>query len=226
MTDNEGNLIRSWKDGSGSIPAFLDDHAMLTNALISLFEVSGDESFLHQACTLAKKTIQRFGTTGQIMFNYAPTGQQELIVNPVEVYDNVIPSSNAAMCMALVRLGILFHDNDMLERARKMLTHTATLMSEYPGGFSHWAQALMLLHKQPLVMIRGSGALNALREVLSTAPPMLILAAAEGPTTIPALNDKESDSQVRYWYCDTHGCRLPKASFNECLEDAGMKVRE
>lgn len=226
MTDNEGNLIRSWKDGSGSIPAFLDDHALLTNALISLFEVSGDEGFLHHAYILAKKAMQRFGANGQIMFNYAPTGQQELIANPVEVYDNVIPSSNAAMCMALVRLGMLFHDNDMLERARQMLTHTATLMAGYPGGFSHWAQALMLLHKQPLVMIRGNGALKALKEALPAAPPMLMLAAAEGATTIPALSDKHTDSQIRYWYCDTHGCRLPKASFNECLEDAGMKVKD
>jgi hypothetical protein len=222
MKDNDGNLIRSWKNGSGSIPAFLDDYALLANALISLFEVSGDESMLHHARNLVTTAMQRFGTDGQHIFNYAPTGQQELIANPVEVYDNVVPSSNASMCMALIRLGMLFHDSVMTDRAEKMLAHVAGLMESYPGGFSHWAQALMLLRTQGLMVIRGEGALQALKDALPLVPPFLMIAATEGLTTIPALSNKGTGSKLQFWYCDTQGCRLPKTGFAESMEDAGL----
>ena len=51
MRDAEGRLARSWR-GTSSGPGFLDDHALLTLGLLTLFETTGDRRWFEHARSL------------------------------------------------------------------------------------------------------------------------------------------------------------------------------
>src|SRR5207248_9599645 len=42
MTDDQGRLLRSARDGAGRIPAFLDDHGAVALGLLELYNATGE----------------------------------------------------------------------------------------------------------------------------------------------------------------------------------------
>ena len=42
MRDRDGRLLRTWKDGRAHIDAYLEDHAYLLEALLTLYEATFD----------------------------------------------------------------------------------------------------------------------------------------------------------------------------------------
>ncbi len=40
LRDGSGRLLRTWKDGRGRIAAYLEDHAFLLEALLTLYEAT------------------------------------------------------------------------------------------------------------------------------------------------------------------------------------------
>ena len=61
LRDDEGNLLRTWKDGQASLPAYLEDHAYLLQALLVLYEATFEERWYVEAVALADAMIERFG---------------------------------------------------------------------------------------------------------------------------------------------------------------------
>ncbi len=215
MRQPDGGLWRSWKDGRASVPAFLDDYSLLINALIQLHQSSQEEEYLVQAKMLADYVLDHFSESGQPMFGFAESSQTELVVPPTESYDNVMPSSNAAMCMALVKLGMLFGLSHYISRAEAMLFQVKPMMAGYPGGFSHWAQALMMINGQKLLVIRGPFYKEAAVQARRKLGLLTLVAAADKKSLIPAVQAKSDTGKLQYWYCDHSGCLMPAASFGE-----------
>ena len=49
LRDGEGRLLRSWKDGQGKLNAYLEDHAFLLEALLSLYEATFEPRWFAEA---------------------------------------------------------------------------------------------------------------------------------------------------------------------------------
>ena len=49
MTDGEGRLLHSWRDGRARHPASVDDYANLCRAALALHEATGEDEYLAQA---------------------------------------------------------------------------------------------------------------------------------------------------------------------------------
>ncbi len=49
LRDADGRLLRTWKDGRGRLGAYLEDHAFLLEALITLYESTFDPRWYHEA---------------------------------------------------------------------------------------------------------------------------------------------------------------------------------
>jgi uncharacterized protein YyaL (SSP411 family) len=56
----DGRLLRSWRDGTSGIPAYLDDHASLADGLLDLYEVTGDRRWREEAEGLAREMVRLF----------------------------------------------------------------------------------------------------------------------------------------------------------------------
>ena len=60
MRDGDGRLLRSFNDGAARVPAYLEDHAFLLEALLTLYEADGDERHFVRARHLAGEIRERF----------------------------------------------------------------------------------------------------------------------------------------------------------------------
>ena len=60
MIDDNGQLFRNFKNDKASIIGFFDDHAFLIKALISVYQISFDISYLHKANELTSNAIDQF----------------------------------------------------------------------------------------------------------------------------------------------------------------------
>jgi len=94
------------KDDIVKAPGFLDDHAYLVNALLDLYEVTGDPARVVLARALVEGMLGAFHdeTEG---FYFTPSDGEPLITRAKDPYDNAVPSGFAMACRALLRLGAL-----------------------------------------------------------------------------------------------------------------------
>ena len=60
MRGGDGRLLRTWKDGRAHIDAYLEDHAYLLEALLTLYEATFDPRWYAEARAMADTMIERF----------------------------------------------------------------------------------------------------------------------------------------------------------------------
>ena len=60
LRDERGRLLHCWRAGQARHNAFLDDHASLCNALVTLYETQSDPRWLDEASRLADAMLARF----------------------------------------------------------------------------------------------------------------------------------------------------------------------
>ncbi len=60
LRTDDGRLLRTYNDGRGHIDAYLEDHAFLLEALLTLYEATFDPRWYREAVALADTIIERF----------------------------------------------------------------------------------------------------------------------------------------------------------------------
>ncbi len=138
--DPDGALRHSYKNGTSKINGFLEDYALLMQALIDLFETTGTLTYLEDARQLADKTFLDFFDPEKDFFYFTAITQTDLINRSIEVHDNVIPASNSVMANNLFRLGHLTGQTNYLKIAEAMLSKLVEDFRNYPSGYSNWLQ--------------------------------------------------------------------------------------
>jgi uncharacterized protein len=215
----DGPLMRIYSEGKSSVNGFLDDYAFLTEALLSLYEVTMSEKWLKLAGRLVDETTEKFYDNNGKMFLYKAKGEEILISNHFETYDNVIPSSNSVMAKNLFRLGNLTSDSGKTDLALSMLDSIADRVVKYPAGYSGWAQ-LMLWKYFPFyqIAIAGADASSILREVMANYLPAAVVASSSTPSEMPLFEGRYSEGKTLIYPCIDNSCMLPVESAPELIK--------
>ncbi len=95
MRDDEGRLLRTYKDGRAHLNAYLEDHAFLVEALLALYESTFDPRWFAEARSLAETMIERFGDAQHGGFFTTSSDHEALIARRKEVGDHPIPAGQA-----------------------------------------------------------------------------------------------------------------------------------
>jgi len=218
LLGSDGILRHSWKNGNCKAEGFLEDSALFIQALIALFEATGSESYLDQAHQLAQSAFNQFFDPSENMFFFSPAGQGNLISRSMEVYDNVIPSSNSVMANNLVRLGHLLDQSEYLDIAGKMLKKMGDNILEYPSGHSNWLNlALNLSEKQYEIAIGGPQAIELAKALQSNYLPNCIFCAGK-TESLPLLKNRVKDNETRIYVCKGQTCLLPVKTAEEAMK--------
>ncbi len=214
----DGSLLRIYYEGRSSIAGFLDDYAFMTEAMLSLYEVTMSESWLKLAGKLIDEVMERFYDNDTNMFLYKAKGEEIIITNHFETYDNVIPSSNSVMARNLFRLGNLTSDRRRIELALAMLERMADRVAKYPSAYSGWAR-LMLWSSLPFhqVAIVGEDASLRLREVMSNYLPSAVVASSSVPSGMPLFEGRYNEGSTLIYPCVDNSCMLPVESAGELI---------
>jgi uncharacterized protein YyaL (SSP411 family) len=153
----DGLLLRTYKDGEAKLNAYLEDYASLIDGLVSLYEATGELTWIESAIALADKMIDQFWDESEGGFFFTGKSHEKLIVRSKEFLDNATPSGNSIATMSLLRLGLLTANDDYRRRATAVLRLIADQIRRYPSAFGFALSALDFYLSTPLeVVIVGS----------------------------------------------------------------------
>jgi uncharacterized protein YyaL (SSP411 family) len=210
----DGRLVRSYKDGPSSIPAFLEDYAFLIEAVLTLYETAFDSRYLADARELVDQMVQYFWDDEQGCFFDVAADIEELVVRPRGFFDNPIPSGNAAATYALLRLEALTGDQSYGRRALAAFRVAADLMARAPLGFSYLLSALDF-YFSPQVQIAIVGSIGSedtgrlTRAVFDRYLPNKVVAVGE-PEAGPLLAGRQRlDDRATAYVCEHFACKMP-----------------
>ena len=186
LRDGDGRLLRSWKDGRAQLDAYLEDHAFLLEALISLYEATGDPRWYGEATALAGVLIERFSDPERGGFFTTASDHEPLAARRKDLEDSPIPSGNSAAAFGLLRLGMLSGDGRYERHALGVLRLLFPLAARHPGAFGHLlgaADFYLAPVKEVAIVGPPAEAAPLLRVVRDAYRPHLVLAAGEGAPT-------------------------------------------
>lgn len=211
MLDKEGRLFRNYKDGKASITGFLDDYAYLAEAFVALYQVTFDIAWLEKAKRITDLTLTHFYDEESGMFFYTPNFAETLVARKIQFMDSELPSSNAVMAQVLFDLGTLYQDDNLLEKANRMLMKVKTLLAKVAPYFGKWAQVLARVSFPPYEVAIVGNKEEAVQKAQTIQqdyfPNTLFMGGVE--ENLPLLEGKLKTDQILIYVCQHKTCQQP-----------------
>jgi uncharacterized protein YyaL (SSP411 family) len=210
MRDGSGRLLRTWKDGRARLNAYLEDHAYLVEALLTLYEATFEPRWFAAAQELADSMIERFADDERGGFFDTASDHEQLVARRKSLEDNPIPSGNSSAAYGLLRLAALTGEHAYEQRAVGVFRLLHEVAARHPQAFAHLLQALDFHFAQVKeVAIVGPDARPLERVVRNRFRPHLVLAGGE-PDGVPLLEGRTPvDGHAAAYVCENFACRRP-----------------
>jgi len=122
MTDADGRLAHSWRDGRARHPASVDDYANLCRAALALYEATADDRYLAQAHDWVALLDRHYWDGEGGGYFFAADDTHGLIARAKTAADAAVPAGNGTMVGVLTRLAILSGDDAYRVRADSILS--------------------------------------------------------------------------------------------------------
>ena len=210
LSDSEGRLLRSRRDGRASGAGFLDDYANVAYGLMELHVATGDARWLTEAHRLALLAIELFGDEDRGGFYLAAVDADERVPRTKDLQDTPIPSGNSMLAWVLLRLGRIWGDEELERQAVSVFRLVEPALRRAPGGFAWMLCGLDLWFSPPReIAIAGSVDSPVARAALASFEPRTVVAVgpAEG---VPLLDGKGLvDGKPAVYLCERFVCRAP-----------------
>jgi uncharacterized protein YyaL (SSP411 family) len=136
LHDDAGRLLRSWRNGVAGGPAYLDDHALMASACLTLYESTSDARWFREARALGDELLRLFRDAERGGFFQTGTDAEALVVRPKDLFDNAVPSGNSAAAKLFQRLARLTGDESFDRAASSALRVVRDPMARMPTGFA------------------------------------------------------------------------------------------
>jgi uncharacterized protein YyaL (SSP411 family) len=130
MRREDKRLLHTWRAGKAKLDAYLDDYASLANALVSVYEATGNEHWIDEAVHLVDIILHLFADPAGGGFFYTAADHEQLITRTKELTDSSVPSGNALAANALLRLGQLLGRGDFLDAAENVMAAATPIMRQ------------------------------------------------------------------------------------------------
>jgi hypothetical protein len=242
MRDERGRLLRTYKDGAARLNAYLEDHAFLLEALLTLYEAGFERRWYEAAVATAESMLDRFGDPERGGFYSTSADHEELIVRRKEVGDHPIPSGNSAAALGLLRLAALSGEDRYRQAAEGVFDLFAQAACEHPDAFAHLLRAIDFASARvrQVALVAPPGAeptpaesgpagpaasgvaiAEALAELAAVVraehrPHQVLAAGPEGAEQPPLLAGRTLlDGQPAAYVCEHFACQLPVATAEE-----------
>jgi uncharacterized protein len=211
-TDAGGRLLRTYKDGDARLNAYLEDHAFLLEALLSLYEATFEPRWFERARALADEIVARFGDPERGGFFSTSDDHEQLIARRKEIGDHPIPSGNSSAAMGMLRLAALSGERGYERRAEGVFALFAGPATQHPESFAHLLRALDF-HLAAIreVALVGDDLAALAAVVRSGFRPHLVLAGGPEGSEEPALlRDRPLlDGRPTAYVCESFACQAP-----------------
>ncbi len=145
LWDPRVGMYHYW-DGTYNLPGMLTDQAAVLRALIEALQYTGDNRLLEPALRLAELTIEHLGAQDGSFYDtrFDPRARGGLRERESSILDNSV------MAEALLRLGHMTHDRDLIDRARATLSAFLEDYRRFGHHVAGYGRAVNLLLHPPL----------------------------------------------------------------------------
>jgi hypothetical protein len=221
----DGRLLRSWKDGTAKLDAYLEDHANLGCGLLDLFQVCGEARYLEASRALADVLITAFWDGADGGFYFTADDHEELIVRTKDYFDNATPSGNSAAAELLLRLSAITGDERYERFAVTVLRLVSAQIKRYPSGFGRALAALEfhLGRRREIVLVGDSAELRAaVWQEFLPVKVVVPVGGADPADSLPLVQGKTLvDGKPAAYVCEDFACRRPVTGVPELLDEIG-----
>jgi uncharacterized protein YyaL (SSP411 family) len=223
LWSTEGHLFHNYKNGKSTINGYLEDYCFVIAAFISIYEVTWDEKWLHDAKQLVDYSLEHFYDEQHSFFRFTSDKDEALISVHFETEDNVIPASNSVMAKNLYQLSIYFN-NSYYEKVAKQMLSILLPNIDYPSAYSNWLDlALTISEQNKELAICGPKAKNHNGFINGLYIPNVIVAGSEKTSSLPFLNDRFVENKTLFYVCQNKTCQLPTEDFQEVISQLSLK---
>jgi len=216
MTTPSGGLYRTWRDGTARVGGFLDDYAVLANALIDLYESCFDATYLARAIELVDRILADFWQDG---LYFTPVGGEALVHRPRAPHDGAWPSGTSTALFALFRVHELTGLAAYRERAESVVAAFEGAAARNAFGFAHLLAACDFEQRAPFSVIFAGQwpAVSPLVQAIHRAYlPSRVLAMAEHVAA--GQGRGPVDGRPAAYVCRNQTCMAPATTVQDLWE--------
>jgi uncharacterized protein YyaL (SSP411 family) len=208
----DGTWLRNYKNGKSTIEAFSEDIGALADATLALYELTFDEKYIQHTIDLVELLKRDFVDEQTGMFYYTSSKAEKLIVRRIEIFDNVIASSNSIIAGVLYKTGILTGNDSYVEHSLKMVTAVSRYFENAPQAMANWLNVwLMSVVVQEEVVVVGKEYGMAIQSLRENYRPLITWCAAMDESDLPLLTGRLLKDQTAIYTCKNKACNLPVA---------------
>jgi len=226
-------LLRSCKDGVARFNAYLEDYALLSGAMVDMYEASLEPRYLVSARMLADIILDRFLDREKGGFFFTSEDHEALIARSKAAFDGSTPSGNSAAIMVLLRLAQYTGEDRYRSEAERALRLFREFIEKQPFGFSHMLEAVDLFQRGATeVVLVGDSATAEFRSWVERlgllyVPNLSIFTADPSGTaangTLPeqVRGKRALDGRLTAYVCRQRTCTAPITEFKELARELG-----
>jgi uncharacterized protein len=228
LRDENGLLLKRFREGEAGLTAHLDDYAFLAWGMFEIYQADFDTEYLKRAIELNENMLEIFWDqeSGGLFFTAA--GQTDLIHRNKEIYDGAIPSGNSVAAMNLIRLARLTSNPEFEEKADQIGNSFAGQINMAPQGYTQFLSALLFAYGPSYeVVISGDRQAKDTQDMLDRlrqhySPNKVLLFRPEEDDwlfdLIPALKHQETlKGRATAYVCQDFQCSAPTTDPDEMI---------
>ena len=228
LRDENGLLMKRFRDSEAGLPAHLDDYAFLVWGMLEIHQADFDTEYLKRALELNLVMVETFWDQESGGLFFTDADQTDLIHRNKEIYDGAIPSGNSVAAMNLIRLGRLTSNLDYEEKAHQIGISFAEQINMAPQGHTQFLSALLFAYGPSYeVVISGDPEADDTRKMLDRlrrhySPNKVLLLRPEEDKDllelIPALKYQEAlNGKATAYVCQDFQCSAPTTDPDEMI---------
>jgi uncharacterized protein YyaL (SSP411 family) len=228
LRDDQGRLLRTYKDGRAHLGAYLEDYAYLVEALLTLYESTFDVRWFDAARETADLMIELFADTERGGFFTTAHDHEELVVRRKDVDDHPIPSGNSAAAYGLLRLAALTGEHEYERHAVGVFRLLHRAAGGHPQALVHLLGAMDFhfasVKEVALVGPASGDGLGALASVVRSGfrPHVVVAGGPEGTDRPELLRQRDAvDGRPSAYVCENFACQRPVTEPEELSASLG-----
>jgi uncharacterized protein YyaL (SSP411 family) len=216
MRTPEGRLLRTFNAGEARLNAYLEDHAFLLEALLTLYEATFEPRWFAEARALADQIVARFADRENGGFFSTSDDHEALVARRKDLDDSPIPSGASAAAFGLLRLAALTGEAAYEQHAVSHLRLLHEIAPQHPAAFGHLLQAIdfhLAPTREVALVGEPEGVAPLAAVVRETFRPHVVLAAGDGDgdhAGVPLLEGRTAvGGHAAAYVCEHFACRQP-----------------
>lgn len=216
LKTNDSQLFHTHKEKGNPILGFLEDYAYVIQAYINLYEATFDLKWLDLAKQYLGYTLSHFDDSTDCFLYFTEINAEKLVARKKEIFDNVMPSSNAVMAINMYKLGHFYAEPALVSKAEIMLKNMKKLICTDINYTANWGiLACMDLASIKQIVVSGNQSQDAVNQLEKIYLPFHILAKTNDIESLPIFKNRHTEQPLKVYVCENNSCQKPYENLDE-----------